>query len=408
MDENNACSGYEQILAGVIFMEQNNKSMRNAMIRISATNIVKKSNKALGVNVGDTIQYSMDDVIRTLEDWIQTKYFYYYVIEHNSDPDNIHYHIVIEFRTNSQGKFNQIKNRFPYGRIENCKHGVKPCVQYLVHLNEPDKVKYSWDSVITNAPDRLALYKVPGKTTMAMKCQVILNKIVAGEIKEYQINEIPPDVYLKYGSKIRSAFDYRQQTILMNPNRNLLVVALQGPPRVGKSLFCKMWSDLHNKSYYISSNSNDFCQDLKGQDTLILDDYNWHNMPLEDLLKLLDPHSMSTIKSRFKNKLFIGDTIMITTNTPINEWYRNEDLVLRDALYKRISAILDFGPLQEDGTVQYTVNRIIYNDSMRNSNENPMQLQQIEAVKTFDLKKYINIQSDQKKIDEFVQGLDDM
>ena len=34
--------------------------------------------------------------------------------------------------------------------------------------------------------------------------------------------------------------------------------------------------------------------------------------------------------------------------------------------------------------------------------------QQIEAVKTFDLKKYINIQSDQKKIDEFVQGLDDM
>ena len=76
-------------------MEENNKSMRNAMIRVSATNIVKKSNKALGVNVGDIIQYSMDDVIRTLEEWTQTKYFNYYAIEHNSDPNNIHYHLLI-------------------------------------------------------------------------------------------------------------------------------------------------------------------------------------------------------------------------------------------------------------------------------------------------------------------------
>ena len=385
-----------------------NKNMRNAVIRVSGTNIAKHDNKSLGIHAGDTITYNKEDLINILETWTKTKFFHYFMIEHNDDPNNVHYHIVLEFTKNSVGSFDGIKKHFPYGLIDSCKYGVKANVQYLVHANNPEKHQYSWDEVITNSPDKLTIYKVPGKTTMDMKCQVILDKIINGKIKEYQINEIPPDIYLRYGSKIKSAFEYRQQQILNDPNRNILVIALQGPPRVGKTLFCKVWCELHNKSYYLSSSSNDVAQDMKGQSAWIIDDYNWHNMPLEDMLKLLDPHNVSTIRSRFRNKLFIGDTILITTNTPINEWYRDEELVLRDALYKRISAVLDFGQLQEDGTVQYSVNRIIYNDSIRDPEANPMQIKQIEAVKTFDLKKYINIASDQTKYEEFVQGLDDL
>ena len=218
------------------------KTMRSAAVRVSATNIANKDNEQLGIHSGDVIAYNQDGLLNTLETWTKTKYFHYYMIEHNDDPNNVHYHIVIEFTKNSVGTFNGIKKHFPYGLIEPCKYGIKATVQYLVHANNPEKHQYSWDNVITNSPEKLSLYRVPGRTTMNMKCQVILDKIIAGEIKEYQIQEIPPEIYLKCGRKIKAAFEYRQQTIVANPNRDVLVIALQGPPRVGKSTFLKAYA----------------------------------------------------------------------------------------------------------------------------------------------------------------------
>lgn len=384
------------------------KNMRSAFVRVCAENIAKKDNEKLGIHVGDKITYTKEDIINILEEWIKTKYFNYYVIEHSADPENIHYHIVIEFTKNSQGRFSQIKEKFPYGQIDNCRYGVKICVQYLVHMNNPEKTQYSWDDVITNAPDRLVLYKVPGKTTLDMKTQSVISKILSGEIREYQIDQIDPDIYIKHSSRIKAAFEYRQQTIISNPNRDILVVALQGPPRVGKSTFCKEWAKKHGKSICFSSGSRDPWQDYKGQDVFVFDDFNYSAMTILDLLKVLDPHNNTSVSARYKNKLFLGDTIFICTNVPITDWYIGETLVLRDALYRRFARVLNFGDLQSDGTVQYSVNKITHNDTATTENLAPMQLQEVESVKTFDLKKYISIESDDKRISSFLSDLEDL
>lgn len=381
-----------------------NKNFRSAVVRVSAKNVATKDNEELKINAGDVITYSIDDVVNTLEEWTKTKYFHYYVIAHDNDADNVHFHIVIEFTKNSQGKFSQIKDRFPYGQIDNCRYGVKNCVQYLVHMNDPEKTQYSWDSVITNSPERLVLYKVPGKTTLDMKAQTIISKILSGEIREFQIDQIDPEIYIKHNRRIKAAFEYRQQTIVSNPSRDILVIVLQGPPRVGKSTFCKVWAKKHERSICLSSGSRDPWQDYKGQDVFVYDDFSYDSISILDLLKALDPHNNTAVSARYKNKLFLGDTIFICTNVPITNWYIGESLVLRDALYRRFARVLSFGELHSDGTVDYSINRIVYNDT---ENEcEPMQLQEIESVKTFDLKKYINITSDQSRVDEFVEDLD--
>lgn len=385
-----------------------NKNFRSAVVRVSAKNVATKDNEEHKIKAGDVITYSIDDVVRTLEEWTKTKYFHYYVIAHDNDADNVHFHIVIEFTKNSQGKFSQIKDRFPYGQIDNCKYGVKNCVQYLVHMNDPEKTQYSWDSVITNSPERLVLYKVPGKTTLDMKAQTIISKILSGEIREFQIDQIDPEIYIKHNRRIKAAFEYRQQTIISNPSRDILVVALQGPPRVGKSTFCKEWAKMQGKSICFSSGSRDPWQDYKGQDIFVFDDFNYNAMTILDLLKVLDPHNNTSVSARYKNKLFLGDTIFICTNVPITDWYIGETLVLRDALYRRLARVLNFGELQSDGTVQYSVNKIVHNDTATYENYSPMQLQEVESVKTFDLKKYISIESDEERINSFLSDLEDL
>lgn len=385
-----------------------NKSMRSAVIRVSATNKVTKDNHELDIQAGDIITYSIDDIIKILDEWTKTKFFHYYVIMHDADPENVHFHIVIEFTKTSQGRFSQLKEKFPYGQIDNCQYGVKNCVQYLIHMNNPEKHQYSWDAVITNAPDRLVLYKVPGKTTLDMKTQSVISKILSGEIREYQFDQIDPDIYIKHSSRIKAAFEYRQQTIISNPSRDILVVALQGPPRVGKSTFCKEWAKMQGKSICFSSGSRDPWQDYKGQDIFVFDDFNYNAMTILDLLKVLDPHNNTSVSARYKNKLFLGDTIFICTNVPITDWYIGETLVLRDALYRRFARVLNFGELQSDGTVQYSVNKIVHNDTATYENYSPMQLQEVESVKTFDLKKYISIESDEERINSFISDLEDL
>lgn len=384
------------------------KNMRSAIIRVSAINQINKDNDSISVKAGDYVIYTIGDIVATLDEWTKTKFFHYYVIAHNADLQNVHFHIVLEFTKTSQGKFSQIKQKFPYGQIDSCKYGVKTCVQYLVHMNNPEKVQYSWDDVITNSPERLVLYKVPGKTTLDMKTQSIISKILSGEIREYQIDQIDPDIYIKHSSRIKAAFEYRQQTIISNPCRDIMVIALQGPPRVGKSTFCREWAKKHGKSICFSSGSRDPWQDYKGQDVFVFDDFNYSSMTILDLLKALDPHNNTSASARYRNKLFLGDTIFICTNVPITNWYIGESLVLRDALYKRFARVLDFGDLQDDGTVKYSINRIIYSDTNASKGFDPMQLQEVESVKTFDLKKYIQLDSDQFRVNEFVNGLEDM
>ena len=57
-------------------------------------------------------------------------------------------------------------------------------------------------------------------------------------------------------------------------------------------------------------------QEYAGQDIFVYDDFNYSRNKIEDMLKAFDPHNLTSVSARYKNKLFIGDTIFVCTNTP--------------------------------------------------------------------------------------------
>ena len=89
-----------------------NTGMRNATIRISRINNIKSDNDKLGLKVGDTFIIEKTDVIATIEKWLKEKSFDYFLIEHNEDDNNIHFHVVIVFKKKNSAQFKTVKNKF--------------------------------------------------------------------------------------------------------------------------------------------------------------------------------------------------------------------------------------------------------------------------------------------------------
>lgn len=396
-------------------MKDTYSSMRNAMIRVTKENKLNMDNEKLGLKAGDTVTYEQGDILHTLENWSLNKNMKYYMIEHNDNPDNIHYHIVVCFETPTP--FKAIKSKFPYGEITRCRYGIKNCVQYLVHMNDTAKFQYSWDAVITNAPSKLEIYKIPSKASMDAVLQEILDKIVTGQIREYEIEKIDPKIYIKHKRKIKDAFEYRQLIVAQNPNRNLQVIVCQGPPRVGKSLFTKIYAEKNNKSICFSSSSNDPWQEYRGEDIFCYDDFNYTRNKIEDLLKAFDPHNLTSVSARYKNRLFVGDTIFICTNTEITEWFTWALSDHRKALFARISCVLEFIDI-EDGISHYTVNKIVDSGEWDHTMDSNNRIDNVYAkmilsrsedkVRDFNLNNYVDINADKTKTDTFISQLDEI
>lgn len=403
-----------------------NKAMRAAFIRVSAHNLIHKDNEGLNFKAGQVVEYKLDDILNTLKKWLKTKKFEYYVIEHNESKENKHFHIVISFSKKSSCKFSTLKNKFPLGHIDTCRTGVKNCVRYLCHADTPQKTQYPWDNIITNSPDKLEDYKSPNKPNIDYETKVILNKIVAGEIKEFEINKIPPYIYIKNRRKIENAFKYRREILLSNPNRNIIIICLQGEARIGKTTFCKIWAEKNNKSIAFSSASNDSWQDYKGQDIFVLDDFEPNSTEIEDFKKTLDPHTNTSNGSRYDNKSFIGDIIFICTNTPLTQWFTFSKDQSREAIFKRIDYVFDFNDYEknyskESNTIQpadktyYTINRIGLTDECvtcstgRNNAPTSYRKAELQPVddnkRYFDLGKYIDLNADKTKREKFLEQL---
>lgn len=393
-------------------------NMRYVVVRVSRENKITKDNEELGYKAGEVITYTEQDIEDILLKWLEKrKKMKYYFITHDEDPNNIHYHIVLEFHKNSSCKFSVIKNIFPYGFIEPTRYGVRASVQYLVHMNHPEKYQYSWDMVKTNAPAKLEAYKKMTTYGMDIRAKWVIDEIIAGRIKEYEITtKIEHDIYIKYESKIKRAFKYMNEKSITDVDRELQVYVLQGPPRVGKSTFCKCWAKLHNMSIGLSSGGKNAFDEYRGQDVFVLDDFDYNFASIDMMKTTLDPHNNSGIPARYHNMNFKNcKVVFICTNTPITKWYQTESMTDRDAFFKRISYVLDFGDISDDYVVSYTVNEIVYSgkDGFVQIGINmyhdfkTYELESVDGVEhTFDLKKYINPTADKDKKQAFLSALD--
>ncbi len=105
--------------------------------------------------------------------------------------------------------------------------------------------------------------------------------------------------------------------------------------------------------YGVSGSSNDVFENYKGEDVYILDDMRDDSLSFTDLLKFLDNHTNSPVKSRFVNKCFVGVMLIITSKQPLSQWYRKEGLTDSTLLqlYRRIS---NYVIVQKDKIKLYT------------------------------------------------------
>ena len=81
-----------------------------------------------------------------------------------------------------------------------------------------------------------------------------------------------------------------------------------------------------------------------GQKAMILDDLRDKSFELEDILKLLDNNTQSSVKSRFNNKVFNGEMIVITSSVPLVYWYmrykKQNTIDSLEQLYRRINSYI--------------------------------------------------------------------
>lgn len=307
------------------------KSYRTAFIRVTSENDTKEG----------VIVYNKNDINIVLKSWSESANITYWFIEHSADEEvsKTHYHIVIKFK--SPMPFDAIKSKFPYGNIESARN-VKATIQYLIHYNDKSKVQYIWEDIETNCLD-MTPYKIQSNSQQEITIQNIIERIDNGEIKEYnQFTIIPIELWSKHKGRIENALTYYRERVCMDKNRTINVIFLSGDTGTGKTSFAKRYCEGSGKSYCVTSSSNDPMQDYKGEDVLIMDDLRDEDYKFTDLLKILDNHTNSTVKSRYHNKAFIGDTIIITSYKPLNDWYFNVPSESKHQLYRRIKCMYKF------------------------------------------------------------------
>lgn len=250
------------------------------------------------------------------------------------DPVEPHIHLMLKFKYPYQTDeiLSRAKNIFgeytdPDGT---CFEVIRPqnlqkcqkwnsAIAYLVHANAPAKYQYEDSAVVSNYD--WTEDKEPGDP----RWDSLLALIASDELRPFNYSKYMTDKeYHKYKKKMESAFEYYGSVKLLNPNRHMRVMYVQGESGTGKTTFAKKWCVDHNLSYAVSSSSNDPLQDYNGQDALILDDFRprcWH---MDDLLKLLDNDTLSSGKSRYHNKqMFYCRLIILTSVVPLSDIWSN-------------------------------------------------------------------------------------
>lgn len=289
-------------------------------------------------------EYLKVDIQETCKKYSTIKKWAY--IKHDKDDTRPHYHIMLHFGGASVSTA-QIAKWFnlAYTAEDGTKHsGEQFCekikgrwtdgLKYLTHSNDTQKNKYQYSpkEVIANFDFETE----------------IASADIIGDFEHYSyaemlkyVNTLPIDEKAAVYTKLRKLWDLECSVASTRTDRNIEVMFITGKAGAGKTYQAKRLLENLGYDYCISSSSNDPFQDYLGQTAIILDDLrDTHFERLEDLLKILDNNTSSSIRSRFNNKVFNGKMIVITSSVPLAFWYKSyryNNVDSLEQLYRRIS-----------------------------------------------------------------------
>lgn len=280
-------------------------------------------------------------------------------ILHDRDATRPHYHIYLNFSPSScdskivAGWF-QIAENF----IERVKGRKTDMLLYLTHGNDSQKNKHQY------APSEV-------HANFDFETEIESAKII-GDFKHFSyaqmlayVDTLPLSEKATAFTRLKKLWELQCQCLTLNTDRKLQVVFITGKGGTGKTYYAKKLLTSLNYDFCISSASNDPFQDYLGQKAIVLDDLRDKSFELEDLLKVLDNNTSSSVKSRFSNKVFNGEMIVVTSSVPLVYWYPDYKYGKFDTLnqlYRRISCYVEmtettvtvYNELDEKGKPQGT------------------------------------------------------
>jgi ABC-type dipeptide/oligopeptide/nickel transport system ATPase subunit len=283
----------------------------------------------------DQITRNMIEIVcsgyTTIKEWA------YILHDKDTNPDGTpkkaHYHIYLNFGTSQDIELVCSWFQLPLNQAEKIKGRKKDILKYLIHKNAPTKYQYNINDVKTNITD-MNLDEpddIIGDFEHFSYAQMIqhLNTIqdTSQRVRDYK--------------RLKHLWALQCEIWATGGDRNMRVLFIVGDTGTGKSTLAKQYCKINKKDFAISSSNNDPLQDYKGQSVLIMDDMRDSTFPFNDALKILDNHTSSSVRSRYNNKIFNGDMVIITSNVPLDKWYNSiQSTVPGDslkALYRRIT-----------------------------------------------------------------------
>jgi len=241
-----------------------------------------------------------------------------------------HIHLLLSFEQNQPQKLKYVAQWFgvPENFVSIIKGSWDAACLYQIHFNAKDKYQYDVSEVKSNFDYEAFIKKARKKDETQQKQSEIIpyiEKILSGEIREYNKTlEIPGIILVNYQRKIDNAFKVRSEYLqATQKERHTECIYIKGFSGVGKTSLAKKIADGKGFVYFVSSGSNDIMDGYGQEPCIILDDIRPSCLGLSDLLKMLDPHTASSVKSRYKNKYLNCDLLILTTVLDIDTFYGN-------------------------------------------------------------------------------------
>lgn len=289
-------------------------------------------------------EYLKVDIQETCKKYSTIKKWAY--IKHDKDDTRAHYHIMLHFGGASVSTAQVAKwFNLAYTAEDGAEHsGEQFCekikgrwtdgLKYLTHRNDTQKNKYQYSS-----SEVIANFDFESE---------IASAAIIGDFDNYSyaqmlqyVNTLPVDEKGAMFTKLKKLWEFQCQVMSLQTDRHIDVMFITGKAGTGKTFQAKKLLRNLGYDYCVSSSSNDPFQDYMGQNAIILDDLrDSHFERLEDLLKILDNDTSSSVRSRFSNKVFNGKMIVITSSVPLSYWYkqyRYNNVDSLEQLYRRIS-----------------------------------------------------------------------
>ena len=335
-----------------------------------------------------TVLFDMDNMKEVLKKDCIKDYCYiihdkdrYSKAEEKRNPDHKqgelkppHIHLLLRFENNQPQKLDCVAKWFHIASnfVNKITGDWEDACLYQIHFNAPDKYQYPVEEV-TCSIDYQELLEDAEKGDKITK---ILQRILDGEIREYNKTlEIDNMLLVDYSRKIAEAFKVRSEYLqATQKDRNTECIYITGGSGTGKTSLAKKIAQSKGYSFFISSGSNDVMDGYGQEDCLILDDVRPSCMGLSDLLKMLDPHTASSIKSRYKNKYLNCRLVILTTVLNIDEFYTNVFAEQKEPvtqLKRRCQTYIKMYPdtilvsVWDDKTMQY-INPVSYKNPVLN------------------------------------------